>query len=98
MYSISSHCIARISHIDPQLSNSWIIGLAQALKETAERLEGASDESQEKLTIAFEIAGSLRKLLEDREGQFATLEGNCRVCLIESKNVYNNISTDSSLI
>lgn len=51
----------------------------QALRETAERLEGASDESQEKLTSAFEIAGSLRKLLEDRENQFATLEGNCRV-------------------
>lgn len=52
---------------------------AQALKETGERLEGASDESQEKLTSAFEIAGSLRKLLEDRESQFATFEGNCRV-------------------
>lgn len=49
------------------------------MKETAERLEGASDESQEKLTSAFEIAGSLRKLLEDRDNQFATLEGTSRV-------------------
>ncbi|KAJ7563281.1 hypothetical protein O6H91_03G104200 [Diphasiastrum complanatum] len=50
----------------------------KALKETAEKLEGASDESQEKLSSAFEIAASLRKLLEDRESHFATLEGNCR--------------------
>ncbi|XP_024530433.1 meiosis-specific nuclear structural protein 1-like [Selaginella moellendorffii] len=51
----------------------------QALKDTAEKLEGASDESQEKLTSAFEIAASLRRLLEDRENQYATLEGNCRI-------------------
>ncbi|CAM6103626.1 unnamed protein product [Calypogeia fissa] len=50
----------------------------KALKETAEKLEGATDESQEKLTSAFEIAASLRKLLEERENQYATLEGNCR--------------------
>jgi len=49
------------------------------LKDTVERLEGASDESQEKLTSAFEIAGSLRKLLEDREHQYASLEGSSRV-------------------
>mgnify|MGYP007076056913 FL=1 len=50
------------------------------MKETAEKLEGASDESQEKLSSAFKIASSLRKLLEDRENQYATLEGTCRVC------------------
>lgn len=55
----------------------------QALKDTADKLEGTSDESQEQLSNAFEIAGSLRKILEDRENQFATLEGNCRVSYIE---------------
>ena len=65
------------AHSAEQISNQP--NVLQALRETAERLEGASDESQEKLTSAFEIAGSLRKLLEDRENQFATLEGNCRV-------------------
>ncbi|KAI5064878.1 hypothetical protein GOP47_0019573 [Adiantum capillus-veneris] len=50
----------------------------KALKETAEKLEGASDESQEKLSSAFKIASSLRKLLEDRENQYANLEGSCR--------------------
>ncbi|XP_024542541.1 myosin-7B-like isoform X1 [Selaginella moellendorffii] len=50
----------------------------KALKETAEKLEGASDESHEKLSSAFKIAASLRKLLEDRETQYATLEGTCR--------------------
>ena len=65
------------AHSAEQISNQPNVW--QALRETAERLEGASDESQEKLTSAFEIAGSLRKLLEDRENQFATLEGNCRV-------------------
>lgn len=64
---------------DFEMTSLWLWPPTQALKETAERLEGASDESQEKLTSAFEIAGSLRKLLEDRESQFATLEGNCRV-------------------
>ncbi|KAG6550919.1 hypothetical protein Mapa_007534 [Marchantia paleacea] len=58
--------------------NSQLESYEKALKETAEKLEGASDESQEKLTSAFEIAASLRKLLEERENQFATLEGNCR--------------------
>ncbi|KAL3697694.1 hypothetical protein R1sor_011770 [Riccia sorocarpa] len=58
--------------------NSQLESYEKALKETAEKLEGASDESQEKLTSAFEIAASLRKLLEERESQFATLEGNCR--------------------
>lgn len=57
----------------------WFLWLVKALKETAEKLEGASDESQEKLTSAFEIAGSLRKLLEDREQQYACLEGSSRV-------------------
>lgn len=51
----------------------------QTLKDTAEKLEGASDESQEQLSNAFEIAASLRKILDDRESQFATLEGNLRV-------------------
>jgi len=98
MRSTSSNSIAITSRTDPQLSNMWIIGddfLTQALKETAERLEGVSDESQEKLTSAFEISGSLKKLLEDRESQFATLEGNCRVCLID---ILNNLSADSNLI
>jgi hypothetical protein len=72
--SSSQHLCA---HSAEQISNQP--NVLQALRETAERLEGASDESQEKLTSAFEIAGSLRKLLEDRENQFATLEGNCRV-------------------
>jgi uncharacterized protein (DUF2164 family) len=58
---------------------SQIDSYDKALKETAEKLEGASDQSQEKLASAFEIAGSLRKLLEDRENQFATLEGISRV-------------------
>ena len=65
----------------------------QALKETAERLEGASDESQEKLTSAFEIAGSLRKLLEDRDNQFATLEGTSRVNITTPFfNIFHNYS------
>jgi uncharacterized protein (DUF2164 family) len=67
---------------------SQIDSYDKALKETAEKLEGASDQSQEKLASAFEIAGSLRKLLEDRENQFATLEGISRVrhvCLIDTK-------------
>ncbi|KAG0604409.1 hypothetical protein M758_10G169900 [Ceratodon purpureus] len=69
-----------VKELRMQLSDksSQIACYEKALKETAQRLEGASDESQEKLTSAFEIAGSLRKLLEDRENQFANLEGNCR--------------------
>jgi len=52
----------------------------QVLRNTAEKLEGSvSDESSEKLTNAFEIAGSLRKLLQERDRQFASLENTCQV-------------------
>ncbi|XP_024384287.1 uncharacterized protein [Physcomitrium patens] len=77
-----------------QLSDrtSQIESYEKALKETGERLEGASDESQEKLTSAFEIAGSLRKLLEDRESQFATFEGNCRRRELELSEVQRKLA------
>nr|PNR62684.1 hypothetical protein PHYPA_001108 [Physcomitrium patens] len=65
-------------HIQLAEQTSQLDSYEKALKETAEKLEGASDESQEKLTSAFEIAGSLRKLLEDREQQYACLEGSSR--------------------
>ncbi|XP_073396167.1 uncharacterized protein [Physcomitrium patens] len=71
---------------------SQVDSYAKALKETAERLEGASDESHEKLTSAFAIAGSLRKLLEDRESQFATLEGNCRRRELELEEVQRKLA------
>ncbi|KAG0614176.1 hypothetical protein M758_6G156500, partial [Ceratodon purpureus] len=65
----------------------------KALKETAERLEGTSDESQEKLTSAFEIAGSLRKLLEDREHQYASLEGSSRRRELELGEVQRKLAS-----
>ncbi|MCO5555542.1 hypothetical protein L7F22_009087 [Adiantum nelumboides] len=69
-----------VSELQIQLAEktSQLTSYEKALKETAEKLEGASDESQEKLSSAFKIASSLRKLLEDRENQYANLEGNCR--------------------
>ncbi|KAL2644512.1 hypothetical protein R1flu_012099 [Riccia fluitans] len=72
--------------------NSQLESYEKALKETAEKLEGASDESQEKLTSAFEIAASLRKLLEERENQFATLEGNCRRRELELSEVQRKLA------
>ncbi|CAM6079900.1 unnamed protein product [Sphagnum tenellum] len=71
---------------------SQIDSYDKALKETAEKLEGASDQSQEKLASAFEIAGSLRKLLEDRENQFATLEGISRRRELELGEVQRKLS------
>jgi len=52
----------------------------QALRNTAETLEGSvADEYSEKRTRAIEIAGSLRKLLQERDKQFASLENTCQV-------------------
>ncbi|MCO5613343.1 hypothetical protein L7F22_067619 [Adiantum nelumboides] len=70
--------------------SSQVESYAKALKDTAEKLEGTSDESQEQLSNAFEIAGSLRKILEDRENQFATLEGNCRLGEVQRKLAASN--------
>ncbi|KAH7445513.1 hypothetical protein KP509_01G012500 [Ceratopteris richardii] len=68
---------------------------AKALKDTAQKLEGTSDESQEQLSNAFEIAGSLRKILEDRENQFATLEGNCRRKELEVGELQRKLTTSN---
>eukprot|EP01018_Ginkgo_biloba_P001910 Gb_17695 [translate_table: standard] len=68
----------------------------KALKETADKLEGASDESHEQLSNAFEIASSLRKLLEDRENQYATLEGDCRRKEMELGEIQRKLASANS--
>nr|PNR38118.1 hypothetical protein PHYPA_021229 [Physcomitrium patens] len=70
----------------------------QALINTAERLEGMPGESQEMLESAFEIAGSLRKLLQDRDKQFANLESTCLSREMEILEVQRKLElTDSTL-
>ncbi|KAI5058046.1 hypothetical protein GOP47_0026216 [Adiantum capillus-veneris] len=76
--------------------SSQIESYAKALKDTAEKLEGTSDESQEQLSNAFEIAGSLRKILDDRENQFATLEGNCRRRELELGEVQRKLAASTN--
>ncbi|MCO5548057.1 hypothetical protein L7F22_001513 [Adiantum nelumboides] len=76
--------------------SSQVESYAKALKDAAEKLEGTSDESQEQLSNAFEIAGSLRKILEDRENQFATLEGNCRRRELEVGEVQRKLAASNN--
>lgn len=64
----------------------------QALINTAERLEGMPGESQEMLESAFEIAGSLRKLLQDRDKQFANLESTCLVRKAGPRDFHNCVT------
>ncbi|XP_024518718.1 uncharacterized protein LOC112341925 [Selaginella moellendorffii] len=64
----------------------------KALKETADKLDGTSDESHQKLSSAFQIAASLRKLLEDRENQFAALEGSSRRRDLELQEIQKKLS------
>eukprot|EP01018_Ginkgo_biloba_P021963 Gb_23828 [translate_table: standard] len=68
----------------------------EALKVTAEKLEGTSGESQEQLSNAFQIAANLRRLLEDRESQFATLEGNCRRRELELEEIQRKLAEANS--
>ncbi|KAH6558264.1 hypothetical protein KP509_1Z071600 [Ceratopteris richardii] len=76
--------------------SSQLKSYEKALKETAEKLEGASDESQEKLSSAFKIASSLRKLLEERENQYANLEGSCRRKELELEELQRKLASANS--
>lgn len=70
----------------------------QALRNTAEKLEGVSDESSEKLTSAFEIAGSLRKLLQERDRQFASLENTCQSREMELAEVQRKLEATNNTL
>ncbi|KAG0576911.1 hypothetical protein KC19_5G117300 [Ceratodon purpureus] len=70
----------------------------QALRNTAEKLEGVSDQSHEKLTSAFEMAGSLRKLLQERDKQFASLENTCQSREVELADVQRKLEATNSTL